>query len=87
MPGLAGIYQVNFQVPVPPGVQSCNGLLRPSNLTISFVGTSEVAAICVDTTSVSTTASFTRHALKSAPYSTRLPAVFAVLPKTNKEVP
>jgi hypothetical protein len=87
VPGLVGIYQVNFQVPVPaPGVPSCNGLLSPSNLTISFVGTSEFGAICVDTTSPSTAASSVRPAFQSARHFTQAPAPFAGFPQSDKKV-
>jgi uncharacterized protein (TIGR03437 family) len=77
VPGLAGIYQVNFRVPpAPPGLPPCGGSVR-SNLTITFVGTPEFAAICVDTV----TANATRPAAHS---SIHVPTALANFPRTTE---
>jgi uncharacterized protein (TIGR03437 family) len=54
-PGFAGLYQVNFIVPVPPpGTPACNVSLYHinSNLTVTLIGISSYdgGGICVDTT-------------------------------------
>jgi hypothetical protein len=80
VPGLAGIYQINFQVPVPPpGLQNCSGTNRPSNLTISFAGTSEFAAICVDTA----TANAIRP-LTAGSVPIHVPRAFANFPRSTE---
>ena len=48
VPGFVGLYQVNFRVPAAPqNVPNCSNSVL-SNLSISFLGSSEAAELCVD---------------------------------------
>lgn len=78
-PGLAGEYQINFRVGLPTtGAAPCSSGTGP-NLTLTLQGaqgSSDQAAICVDTLSVATAVAIANSATKNSPNITVPPGVF-----------